>query len=83
MYLSIKAVTPLENYLLRLTFENGEVREFDMRSQLDYGIFRELKDERLFRQVRVGFETIEWPNGADLDPELLYEESRAPVYTSP
>ena len=44
---------------------------------MDYGIFWDLKDDRLFRQIRVGFETIEWPNGADLDPELLYEESQA------
>ena len=77
MYLSVKDVKALNDFKLMLTFENDEVREFDMSSQLDHGIFRDLKDDRLFRQVRVGFETIEWPNGADLDPELLYEESQA------
>lgn len=49
MYLSIKDVKPLENYLLLLTFENGEKREFDMKPYLDFGIFQELKDLRIFR----------------------------------
>ena len=41
-----------------------------------YGeIFEPLRDRRLFQQVHVNPETntIEWPNGADLAPEFLYE----------
>lgn len=77
MYLGIKDVKALEGYKLLLTFENDEVREFDMTDYLDRGIFKELRDYRLFRQVKVSFDSIEWPNGADFDPELLYESSRA------
>jgi len=76
MYLRIIDVKPLEGYKLLLTFKNNEVREFDMKDQMNLGIFRELKDLKLFRQVRVGYETIEWPNGADFDPEILYEDSK-------
>ncbi|MDP3914658.1 MAG: DUF2442 domain-containing protein [Bacteroidota bacterium] len=75
MYLSIKDVKPLENYLLLLTFENGEKREFDMKPYLDFGIFQELKDLRLFRTVKTSFDSIEWENEADFDPEILYQKS--------
>jgi hypothetical protein len=42
---------------------------------MDKGIFRELKDISVFNSVRVSFDTIEWNNEADLDPEFLYEYS--------
>ena len=75
MYLGIKEVKPLDNYKLLLTFENNELREFDMKSYLNKGVFIELQNKQLFQQVKVSFDTIEWPNGADFDPEILYEES--------
>ncbi|MFW6248362.1 MAG: DUF2442 domain-containing protein [Bacteroidota bacterium] len=76
MYLAIIDVKPLENYLLLLTFENNEKKIFDMKPYLDKGIFSELKDEKKFRSVRVSFDSIEWCNQADLDPEFLYEKSK-------
>jgi hypothetical protein len=74
MYL--KEVKPQDNYLLLLTFENGEKRLFDVKPYLHLGIFQELKDERLFKTVRKSFDTIEWENEADFDPEFLYEKSQ-------
>ena len=75
MYLAIKSVKPILNYNLILTFENGEIRQFDMNPLLETGIFRELKDLAIFNTVRVSFDTIEWENEADLDPEVLYKNS--------
>lgn len=75
MLTKLKAVEPLPNYQLLLTFDNGEQRRFDMTSYLDKGIFAALKEEPLFRSVRVSFDTIEWSNGADLCPEVLYAQS--------
>jgi hypothetical protein len=60
-----------------LTFENNEKKIFDMKPYLDKGIFSELKDEKKFRSVRVSFDSIEWCNQADLDPEFLYYKSKA------
>ena len=75
MYLAVKEVKPIDNYKLILTFENNEVKIFDMIPYLDKGIFQELKDENLFKAVKVSFDSKEWPNEADIDPETLYEDS--------
>jgi hypothetical protein len=76
MYLAIKNVIPLDNYLLHLTFENGEERQFDMKPYLEIGIFKELKDPSLFKTVKISFDSIEWANEADFDPEILYQKSQ-------
>ena len=75
MYLAVKDVKPQPDYLLLLTFENGEKREFDVKPYLHLGIFQELKDEGLFKTVRKSFDTIEWSNEADFVPEFIYEKS--------
>ena len=75
MYLAVKDVKAIDDYKLILTFENNEIRIFDMKPYLDLGIFKNLKDKSLFNTVKVSFDTIEWSNGADIDPETLYEDS--------
>jgi len=75
MYQAIKDVKPQADYVLLLTFENGEKRQFDMKPYLNTGIFKELKDIRLFETVRTSFDSIEWDNKADFDPEVLYQKS--------
>ncbi len=77
MYFAVTAVTALENYTLGLKFKNGETKVFDMKPYLETGIFKELKDETLFKTVRVSFDTVEWANEADIDPETLYKDSIA------
>jgi hypothetical protein len=77
MYLSIIEVKPLKNYEIELTFENNEVKIFDVKDYLETGIFKKLKDKKLFNQVRILFDSIAWPGGIDLDPEILYEKSKA------
>ena len=73
MYKGIKSVIPLEDYKIRVVFENDEVKIFDVKPYLETGIFKELKDIEIFNTVRVSFDTVEWSNGADLDPEEIYE----------
>ena len=76
MYISVNSVRPLSEYQLLLTFENGEKKIFDMKPYLDKGIYKELKDESKFKTVRISFDSIEWCNKADIDPEFLYEKSK-------
>lgn len=75
MYFRVKSVQPLDNYLLRLTFADGTVKIFDMSSYLDHGLFADLRNESMFRSVHVCFDSIEWANGVDICPEVLYKES--------
>lgn len=75
MNYAVISVEALENCNLLLTFKTGEKKIYDMKPHLDGGIFEELKDKNLFRKVRVSFDTIEWENGADFDPEVLYQDS--------
>lgn len=72
MYPSVTEVTPTDEYCLYISFDTGERGVLDMRPFLGFGIFRSLKNETAFRQVRVSFDTIEWPGGIDLDPEFVY-----------
>ena len=71
MYLAVKDVKTIDDYKLILTFEDGSVRIFDMKPLLRKGVFKELKDEKLFKTVKVSFDSIEWANGIDVDPETL------------
>ena len=74
MYFAIKEVKTIDDYKLILTFEDDSVRIFDMKPLLRKGVFKELKDEKLFKTVKVSFDSIEWANGIDVDPETLYED---------
>jgi len=75
--LAVIDVKPFHNDQLLLTVDNGEKRLFDVRPYLDKGIFRDLRDETVFRSVRVSFDSIAWRNQADIDPEGLYDYSVA------
>ena len=71
----VESVTALPDFRLLLTFDNAERRLFDVKPYLTKGAFAELSDVSLFRSVRVCFDTVEWSNGADLCPEVLYAQS--------
>ncbi len=79
MYLSVIGVTPLTDHTLMLEFEKREKRVFDITPYLDTGKFSEWRDPLLFRSVAVKYDSIEWSNWLDLDPEFLYEKSVAVI----
>jgi hypothetical protein len=63
----------LENYQLKLIFNNGIQGIVDLEQELYGEIFEPLKDKSLFQKVFVTSRTIEWSNGADFAPEFLFE----------
>jgi len=75
MWLSVRHVQATDDHKLILTFENSERRCLDVSQSFECGRFAELRDINEFKKVRVAFDTIEWENGLDLDPEFLYEKS--------
>lgn len=75
MHLHTTEVTPLPNYRLRLSFNNGEQGEVDLSAELDGEIFEPLRDQALFSTARHDpiLRTVVWNNGADIAPEFLLE----------
>ena len=69
-------VEPIENYELKIIFDNGEVKIFDVKPYFGHKVFEELKDEKMFNTVKVAGLSIEWDNGADICPDELYNLSK-------
>ena len=85
---AVTAVAPLEGYCLQLRFDDGSERVVDLSDALWGPMTEPLRDPEYFRLVRVDSElrTIVWPNGFDLDPDVLhgdYEPESAPRYAAP
>ena len=75
MLRDVVEVRPLGGYRLHLRFEDGVEGDLDLAKAIEFkGIFAPLRDEKEFAKVRLHPElgTIVWPNGADLDPDVLY-----------
>jgi hypothetical protein len=70
----VTTVEPLDGFVLRLTFTDGLIREVDLTGDLWGPMAEPLQDPGYFRQVRVDPElgTVVWPNGYDLDPDVLH-----------
>ena len=73
MYCDVKEVEARENYLLAITFADGEKKLFDMKPYLDLGVFKQLRDVNVFKSVRICFGSVAWDNDLDFDPEALYD----------
>lgn len=70
----VQTAEPLAPWRVRVQFTNGEERDIDLTPYLGPGpIFTAIRqDPALFRAVAVAGGTITWPNGADIDPDVLY-----------
>ena len=89
MLKDIIAVAPKTKYVLHLKFEDGTEGDADISRIVKFtGVFAPIKDTSYFSKVSVNPElgTISWPNGADIDPDVLYSEitgKKLPSYTKP
>jgi hypothetical protein len=81
-------VEHLGEHRLRLTFSDGLVRELDFAGVIQGrgGVFEPLGEPGFFAQVAVDpiAGTVAWPNGVDLDPDVLHGDyepasGRSPV----
>lgn len=77
MHPAVTSVKALDGYRLLLQFANGEEKIFDVSPYLNIGRFADLRDPSVFSSVAVKFDSVEWANHLDIDPEFLYEKSAA------
>ncbi|MDO9117135.1 MAG: DUF2442 domain-containing protein [Nitrospira sp.] len=63
---------------LRVTFVDGTTGTVDLRNflnapQIQGTVFEPLRDPAVFAQMRVAMGVVQWPNGADLAPDAMYD----------
>ncbi|AWB68070.1 DUF2442 domain-containing protein [Saccharobesus litoralis] len=66
------SVEAVKEHILKISFENDEVKLFDVSPFLDKGIFKELQDYNYLKQASVAFGCVEWPHEQDFSNDTLY-----------
>ena len=63
------------DYTIRLHFNDGTEQVINFEPILYGPVFGSLRELALFNQVQLEehFGTLEWPNGADIDPTVLHD----------
>ncbi|MBK9109667.1 MAG: DUF2442 domain-containing protein [Saprospiraceae bacterium] len=62
----------VEDYKLKLFFNDNTIGIVDLRASFHGPIFEPLKEIEYFRKFKLNSWTVEWPNGADFSPEFLH-----------
>ena len=84
--LRVRSVRALEGFRLVLVLTDGTEKTVDVARYLVGPIFEPLKSDRsLFEGVTVDPElgAIVWPNGADIDPDVLIRGLRPAAHEAP
>ena len=71
----VTAVIPTDDYMLLLTFTNGEQRMFDVKPLLEMAVFEPLTNKSIFKSVKVAYGSVVWAQDIDYCPDTLYMES--------
>jgi hypothetical protein len=76
MMVDIVEARPIGGFRLYIRFEGGVQGEIDLAELIRFeGVFAPLRDPARFAEVQVHPELgLCWPNGADLDPDVLYSK---------
>lgn len=74
----ITAIKPLSNYCLELRYETGESKVFDVKPYITGDWFGKLSNQAYFKAVQIirNGKGIEWPDGQDIAPHELYNNSK-------
>ena len=68
-------VVPMDNFMLRVSFDNGEIKDFDVKPYIRGSWYGELANPAYFKSAFVNGYTVEWCNGQDICPDELYYNS--------
>lgn len=71
----IKSVKPLDDFSLEIIYVSGEKKTYNMTKNLKYDFYKKLNNIGYFKLVKSVGTTLEWPDGEDIDPNELYDNS--------
>ena len=77
LILKVASAEYVKDYILRLTFNNGEVRDVDFVPLMQKGICKKLQDMDYFRSYTLDPFTVDWHNEISFAPESLYSRGTA------
>jgi len=69
-------VSPLEGKEVSVTFSDGMSGIFDVTPFIRGDFFSRLQDDNYFKQVRLFFIGIGWPEGQDIGPDTIEADLR-------
>ena len=71
----VRAARARRDLVAAIEFDDRACRDVDLGPYLRGPMFEAIRrDRRVFAEVRVEGGTITWPNGTDIDPDVLYYE---------
>ena len=76
MFHKIKKVEALSNFILKINFENNEIKYYDMKKVIEkYKEFNILKNESFFKNahIDIGGYAVVWDDDLDIACEELYK----------
>lgn len=78
----VASVEVLSKARLRVSFVDGTTGEVEMQEflegpEVDGTVFEPLRDPAFLAQATVVSGAVQWPNGADLAPDAMYDAIRA------
>ncbi len=73
IFLEVEDAQYLGDFKILIKFNNGINKVVDLENELNGDVFEPLKNPAEFKNFKILFNTIEWPNGADFAPEFLYQ----------
>lgn len=75
LILKITDASYVKDYILRLTFNNGEVKLCDFLPLAQKGICKKLQDKKYFLNFHLDPFTVDWNNEIGFAPEFLLQHS--------
>lgn len=84
----IEKILSIRNYTVTCLFNTGEARIIDLTdviekySKINDGLISSLSNEAYFKTVGLdSYGTLQWDNGVDFDPDILYQTSKKQIAT--
>lgn len=74
--LKVIKATPVDPYILKLTFNNGVEKTFNFETLFKFECFKPLTDKTVFKSIKIDRGIPVWLDGEiDISPEYIFENA--------